>query len=196
MPSYYNHKDFYSIQNLPNEVWKDVDEFKGIFKVSNMGRVKRLKLKKFPKMLRRDEYIMPQYLTDKRRDYLAVGLYVNGKCYARKVHRLVGLAFLSNPENKKTINHIKGIKTDNRATELEWATYSEQNIHAYKTGLLKSGENHPNAKNSDKDILFIRQSKMKIKDLAKQFNMSTSSISVIRKGEQRKAEYVHLNITK
>lgn len=65
--------------------------------------------------------------------YLIVKL--NGK--SKLVHRLVALAFIPNPENKLTVNHKHGIKSDNRASELEWATQSENNQHMYDTGLKK-----------------------------------------------------------
>jgi hypothetical protein len=57
-----------------------------------------------------------------------------------KVHRLVALTYLQNKLNKKCVNHINGIKTDNRLCNLEWMTHSENCLHAFKIGLHKHSD--------------------------------------------------------
>lgn len=69
---------------------------------------------------------------------MTVWLYKSGKRNFCQVHRLVAEAFIPNPENKPEINHKHGNKTDNRVSELEWNTTSENLQHAYNTGLKKT----------------------------------------------------------
>ena len=61
----------------------------------------------------------------------------NGKSRLVSQHRLLAENFIPNPENKKEVNHINGIKNDNRLENLEWATKSENRKHAFDTGLQK-----------------------------------------------------------
>lgn len=74
------------------------------------------------------------YCGSNKHGYLVVG--INKKTYT--IHRLVATVFILNRENKEQVNHIDGNKSNNSVTNLEWATQSENIIHAFKTGLSKS----------------------------------------------------------
>lgn len=99
------------------EVWKDVAGYEGYYKVSNLGRVRSLS-----GWVRNNPYgILSPSST--RKGYLSVGLTKDGTCLKTvRVHRLVALAFLPNPDNLPQINHKDEDKTNNRADNLEWCT--------------------------------------------------------------------------
>lgn len=95
------------------EEWKRINEY---FEVSTYGNV-------------RDIYGKYRLLTKARNGYLVVNLNELGVV---SVHRLVASAFIPNPDNKRTVNHIDGDKTNNYVNNLEWATYSENNLHSWR----------------------------------------------------------------
>jgi hypothetical protein len=67
--------------------------------------------------------------------YIIVQLRSNGKRKVVLLHRLVAEAYIPNPHNKPTVNHIDGNKLNNAVNNLEWMTMAEQNEHAIKIGL-------------------------------------------------------------
>lgn len=114
------------------EEWKelkDIVECGDYYAVSTKGRVKNVKTGR----------ILKERISS--RGYLFVALCLNGKYKQYLVHRLVALAFLPNTEDKLTVNHLDGNKFNNSVTNLEWATHSEQQLHATQTGLKVSTDN-------------------------------------------------------
>jgi hypothetical protein len=104
------------------ETWKPVHGFEGLYEVSAQGHIRNAKNLKI---------IKPRKDTD---GYLILGL-ARGAPLKRqdvKVHRVVAQAFLPNPENRPQVNHLNGVRDDPRAANLEWATVSENHLHAYR----------------------------------------------------------------
>lgn len=122
-----------------NEIWKDIEGFKGRYQVSNMGRVKSL-----PRMVNNHtgELLVKEKILKQRPDlkgYMRIDIIDNlGKKHYFGVHRLVASAFIPNPQNKPQVNHIDGVKDHNNVENLEWCTNSENQKHAYKIGLNKA----------------------------------------------------------
>lgn len=107
-----------SLENLPNEEWRDVIGYEGSYMVSNFGRVKSLPTQKFKKPIR----ILSSYITGN--GYLTVKLQSEGNIKNIRVHRLVAQAFVPNPNNYSEINHIDENKLNNLYSNLQWCDRS------------------------------------------------------------------------
>ena len=113
---------------MNNEVWKDILGYEGQYQVSNLGRVKSLKLGNDKIMsLRRD-----------KDGYLLVNLWKNHERKTFKVHRLVSQTFITNPQNLPQVNHKDEDKTNNCVENLEWCSAKYNNN--YGTHIQRSAE--------------------------------------------------------
>ena len=103
-------------------------------------------------------------------------------------HQLVLQAFQENVNNYKEINHIDGCKWNNKVENLEYSTRSENMRHAFDSGIIisKKGSQRYNHKLFENDVMYIKQSNEKIKDLAAKFKVSNTLICLIRKGHNWK----------
>ena len=138
--------------------------------------------------------------------YLQVTLNKNGKVKTFLVHRLVAQAFLSNEENKPEVNHKWGIKTDNRASELEWNTTKENCKHSWETGLKENTRKHCSelgkrqAKLNAKSVIqydlqgnFIKEWGS-VTGAGKKLKIDCSSISGCCKGKRKTAGRLYMEI--
>lgn len=105
------------------ENWKTIKGYRGLYKISNFGRVLCIKTNQ----------IKCSGLN--RQSYHQMTLFKDGANKTFRLHRLVAQAFVPNPLNKPFVNHIDGDKNNNRFCNLEWVTSAENNRHAIEHGL-------------------------------------------------------------
>ena len=128
------------------ENWKQILDYPD-YDVSDLGRVQSLKFGK-------TRILKPN---DNGNGYLRVNLYANGKRKKRKVHRLVAEAFLGPRPEGHEVNHKDGIKSHNKATNLEWVTSAENQAHASSLGLKACGEQNGSSKLTTAQVIEMRR---------------------------------------
>lgn len=149
-----------------NEVWKSIKDYPN-YQISNFGNIRNNKKNK----------LMTLTLANN-------GYYVVNLCHkVFLVHRLVALSFLENKENKRCVNHINCIKSDNRIENIEWVTDKENMEHAVSNGLINNCEDVSNSKLTNIQVKEIRLKLKKCiyqKEIAIIYEVSQSCISLIK----------------
>lgn len=157
------------------EEWRKVPiaPFEEKYEISNLGRVRSL-YKNPPNILK----------ASFRSKYLGVGLY-NQIHKTIDIHKLVALAFVPNSNNYPIVNHKNGIKNDNRAINLEWASHSQNKKHAQDSGLTKL--NTLRVSQYTKDGQFIKTFNS-VKDAMEATGALDTKISGVCKGYRKSAK--------
>ena len=187
-------------EELLNEIWLPIKDFEDYYEVSNLGRFRskdRLLIRNNGvTQFTKGKILKNNYYSN---GYVQLILYVNKNRFNFLGHRVVAEHFIPNPDNLPIVNHINLIKWDNRVSNLEWCTHSDNNNHAVKNGCFDNkkvikGENHPNTKLTDEDVKYIKRNIKNINSssLYSMFSdkISRSAFDKICKGETWK----HINL--
>lgn len=179
-------------ESLENEEWAPFPDG-SIYEISSYGRI-RCSMSSYSQIINGHTYIRPRpsfYKTRISKGYEHA--HLNKKSYL--VHRLVAMAFLPNPENKREVNHKNSNKLDNRLVNLEWCTSKENKIHAIKSGKFPRGERIGNSKMTESQVLLMRSlyktGDYTQCDLAFMFKINQTVVSDI----VNKITWTHLNDT-
>lgn len=157
-------------------ITKPVVGYEGYYEVDSNGNVWSLSYRGS----RQRRTIKPA----EQRGYKKVALCRDKFCKTRSVHRLVAEAFLPNPENKPQVNHKNGLRGDNRLSNLEWATQSENQKHSFRVlGNSRIGERNNARKLSETKVLNIfNNDKASTEELSRLYGVSKVTIWRIKKG--------------
>ena len=185
-----NNNKIKNIKDINGEIWSNILGYEGKYMVSNFGRVKSLSREvnniKYV-------YVINNKILKQHKDvngYLNIVLKNNGVCKTYKIHRLVAKSFVKNHENKTQVNHINGIKSDNRFVNLEWCSPSENQKHNFKV-LKYKGNNIGNLGIKNKLSKVVYQYNLKgklvkkwdsLSDIGRDIGLNTSIISKVCRG--------------
>ena len=182
------------IECLPGEIWRDVKGYENEYSVSNSGKIKsKVRIYNYNNLsVQRDKQILnPSFDIN---GYFVVGLCKNGFMRTIKVHRIVAIGFLQNPNNLPEVNHIDGDKSNNKVENLEWSTSRDNKLHAFRLGLMvaRKGSDCNLAKLTENDILEIRKISINTtltqREIAEKYGITQQQISKII----RRQRWAHL----
>lgn len=177
---------------MENEVWKDIVDYEGLYKISNYGRIKTLERDYFSGMynsIKKHQQEMIRKNEKTKNGYFRIALTKNGKTKRYLVHRLVAQHFIPNLNNFSQINHKDENKENNYYKNLEWCNnrynmnYGKRNEKARKSIIEIKGRK---VNQYDLQGNFIEQY-FSINGASRQFNRKGSNIRACCKGNQKTA---------
>jgi len=120
------------LQNLENEIWVPVVNYDGYYTVSNLGRIQSVERIVISSAGKRRCFKSATKRTHKNHNgYIRVQLSKNGINKEFFLHRLILSSFKGEDPERKFVNHINGVRDDNRVENLEWVTPKENTRHSF-----------------------------------------------------------------
>jgi hypothetical protein len=177
------------------EEWKDIEDYEGIYQISNIGRCKSLgrTIEAVNGVIYRYKTIILKQQTCKQGyKKVTLGTYKRKKSFL--VHRLVANAFIDNPENKPQINHKNCIKGNNNIENLEWSLCVDNIRHAFKNELhYRKGEFNGKSKLNEHQVMEIytlaQRGDTQQSEIGKLYKVSSETVSAIK--NKRSWKHIH-----
>ena len=167
------------------EIFKDIPGYEGRYQITNYGRVYSLEYIGPNNSVRGNKFLKPAVADG----YHRIKLHKDKVIKSFAIHRLVGKAFIENPNNKPYINHKNFLRNDNFYLNLEWMTAKENTIHAFlnKRYPSRKGELNHSSKITKEQVLEIRrlllENQVYITDIAKTFKVNRRTIFELKSGK-------------
>lgn len=162
------------------EIFKDIKNYEGIYKISNTGKVIRLSKSNDKRYSNKSWELKPQM---SKKGYYIFNLCKNGKSKIYLLHRLIAEHFIDNKNNYEVVNHKDGNKLNNSLDNLEWCSFKDNVKHAYKNELMK---NCKKICQYDKKNNFIKKY-YSINIASKETNVNQGNISMCVLGKRKTA---------
>lgn len=162
--------------------WSSVINYEGIYEISENGDVKRIGKSNNQY---KEGYILKHNIIN---GYAHVQLHKNGNVKSMRVHRLVAMAFLPNPNSKPHVNHLDGNKHNNHFTNLEWCTPSENELHKHRV-LNKTYRKYVLTQHQIDNIIKMRLEGKRLHELSYIFKVPIDTIHKTLSNTNNKSGY-------